>query len=105
MSDNLKELGMFQSVEGEYDAYLERREEAAKCPITGIAAEFEPSGANYLQNPYLFFDKARPAEPVFYSPQEDYWVNRKTDIIEIVPGVITHAMRLRKSHIQTFMAM
>jgi len=84
MTKNLKDLGMFQSVAGEYEAYAERRAEAGKCPMTGMAAEFKPFDADYLQNPYLFFDKARPTEPVFYSPQEDYWVVMGyEDIIQI----------------------
>ncbi|MGB0384188.1 MAG: hypothetical protein ACPGWR_05120 [Ardenticatenaceae bacterium] len=70
MTDNLKELGMFHSVAGEYEAYHARRAEASKCPITGMGAEFKPSDADYLQNPYVFFDKARPTEPVFYSPKK-----------------------------------
>ena len=68
MTNNLKELGMFQNIEGEYEAYQARRAEMSKCPISGMAAEFKPSDADYLQNPYLFFEKARPIEPVFYSP-------------------------------------
>ncbi|MEM7112039.1 MAG: cytochrome P450 [Chloroflexota bacterium] len=84
MTENLKELGMFQSVEGEYEAYHARRAEASKCPITGMAAEFKPSESEYLQNPYRFFDKARAAEPIFYSPEEDYWiVMRYEDMLEI----------------------
>ncbi|MFK7805691.1 MAG: cytochrome P450 [Anaerolineae bacterium] len=79
MTDNLKELGMFQNVEGEYEAYQARRADVSKCPMSGMAAEFNPSDGEYLQNPYRFFDKARPAEPVFYSPQEDSWVVMKYD--------------------------
>jgi len=74
MTNNLKKLGMFQGVAGEYEAYQARRAEASRCPMTGMAAEFKPFTDDYLQNPYLFFDKARATEPVFYSPQEDYWV-------------------------------
>ncbi len=77
MSDNLKELGMFQSVAGDYEAYQARRAEASQCPVTGMGAEFKPSSAEYLQNPYLFFDKARSTESVFYSPEEDAWVVMK----------------------------
>ena len=55
MSDNLKSLGMFQSVAGDYEAYQQRRADAAKCPMTGMAGEFKPSTGDYLQNPYLFF--------------------------------------------------
>ena len=84
MTDNLKDLGMFQSIEGEYEAYQARRAGAGQCPITGMGAEFKPSSDDYLQNPYTFFDKARPTEPVFYSPEEDYWVVMEyNDIIEI----------------------
>ncbi|MEM7533993.1 MAG: cytochrome P450 [Chloroflexota bacterium] len=90
MSSNLKELGMFQNAPGEYEAYQARRVEMGKCPMSGMAAEFKPSTADYLQNPYVFFDKARPAEPVFYSPQEDYWiVMRYEDMIEVFKDVDT----------------
>ena len=89
MTNNLKELGMFQSVAGEYEAYHARRAEASKCPVTGMAAAFKPSDGDYLQNPYLFFDKARAAEPVFYSPEEDYWVVMGyEDIIEVYDDII-----------------
>ena len=84
MTGKLKELGMFQNVAGEYEAYQARRAGAGSCPMSGVAAAFKPSEADYLQNPYHFFDKARPAAPVFYSPAEDYWVvARYEDIIEI----------------------
>lgn len=84
MIEKLDEMGMFQNVEGEYEAYLARRAEASQCPVHGMGAEFKPSDADYLDNPYRFFDKARPAEPVFYSPQEDcYVVMRYEDIVGI----------------------
>ena len=86
MTDNLKELGMFQSVAGEYEAYLERQKANAqgKCPVTGMAAEFQPWEDDYLANPYLFFDKARSAEPVFFSPEQNcYVVMKYEDIVEV----------------------
>lgn len=79
MSTNLKELGMFQSVPGEYEAYHKRIEEASKCPITGMGGEYKPFDEDYLQDPYVFFEKARAQEPIFYSPEEDYWVVMKYD--------------------------
>ena len=74
MTTELKELGMFQSVSGDYEAYHARRAEVDKCPMSGMAGEFKPLSEEYLQNPYLFFDKARSAEPIFYSPKEDYYI-------------------------------
>lgn len=73
-------LGMFQSVPGEYDAYLEQQRNIA--PAEGMAAEFAPFSEAYLQNPYLFFEQARAKEPVFYSPEIDCWVVMKYDDIQ-----------------------
>lgn len=44
------------------------------CPVSEAADSFAPFSAEYLQNPYLFFDKVRNREPVFYSPELNYWV-------------------------------
>lgn len=89
---NLDELGMFQSVKGDYEAYLARKEEVAKCPITGMGGEFKPQSEEYLQNPYRFFDKARVQEPVFYSPEEDaYVLMNYDDIVMVFKDVETYS--------------
>ncbi len=54
------------------------------CPASETAQAFKPFSAEYLQNPYQFFDKARESEPVFYSPEYNYWVVLKYDDIATV---------------------
>lgn len=63
-----KSYGMFQSDPDDAAS------PASGCPVSEIAKSFDPFSAEYLQNPYLFFDKARNREPVFYSPELNYWV-------------------------------
>ncbi|MGW5523066.1 cytochrome P450 [Gordonia sp. NPDC003950] len=47
---------------------------AGRCPVSNFAAEFNPFDEAYLQDPYSVFARARADEPVFYSPEIDYWV-------------------------------
>ncbi|MGH7780988.1 MAG: cytochrome P450 [Candidatus Binataceae bacterium] len=47
---------------------------AATCPVTGLGADFNPFVDPYLASPYPFWLRARSEEPVFYSPELDYWV-------------------------------
>jgi len=62
----------------------------ATCPVMNnrpaseTASNFQPFSDNYLQNPYSFFEKARQQEPVFYSPEYNYWVVLKYDDIAAV---------------------
>jgi cytochrome P450 len=54
---------------------------AGGCPITGIGRELDPFVDPYLADPYPFWLRARASEPVFYSPELDYWVvTRYADI-------------------------
>ncbi|PXW99878.1 cytochrome P450 [Mycolicibacterium moriokaense] len=54
------------------------------CPVSTLAASFDPFSEDYLQDPYRHFAAYRAQEPVFYSPQIGYWVvSRYEDIIEI----------------------
>jgi cytochrome P450 len=70
-----KQYGMFQSDPG-------TRKPPSEMPAASKTAEaFRPFSEDYLQNPYLFFDKARESEPVFYSPEMDYWVVLKYEHI------------------------
>ena len=39
-----------------------------------LAGRFDPFHDPYLADPYPFFAQARAANPVFYSPDLDYWV-------------------------------
>ncbi|MDE0539024.1 MAG: cytochrome P450 [Rhodospirillales bacterium] len=77
MSNDLN-LGMFQSTPKELDADSDAR---ARCPVTGMAAEFEPFDDAYIANPFAFFRKARSAEPIFHDPKSGYWVVTKYDEI------------------------
>ncbi|ANS32523.1 cytochrome P450 [Rhodococcus opacus] len=57
---------------------------AGKCPISRFAAEFNPFDEEYQQDPYPVFKAVREQEPVFYSPEIDYWiVSRYEDILDI----------------------
>ena len=85
-SDNAKistaGMGMFQSLPGEYEARKKAR--AAACPVTGMGAEYQPWSPEFLADPYKFFERARHAEPVFYSPEADaYVVMHYDDMVEI----------------------
>jgi cytochrome P450 len=54
------------------------------CPVSALAASFDPFCEDYLQDPYRYFARFRAQEPVFYSPQIGYWVvSRYEDIIRI----------------------
>jgi len=70
MSDDL-DLGMFQSTP---DELIAKKPNQTGCPVTGMAAEFEPFGDAYIANPFEFFRRARNEEPIFYDPKSDYWV-------------------------------
>lgn len=55
-----------------------------KCPVSQFAAEFNPFDEEYLQDPYAVFTRARNEEPVFYSPEIEYWVvSRYDDVVAI----------------------
>ena len=77
MSGN-KNYGMFQSDPGDEAADINQVE------ASETAADFKPFSDAYLQNPYLFFDRARESEPVFYSPEYNYWVVLKYEDIATV---------------------
>ena len=51
------------------------------CPVSQRAAEFDPFGDGYQQDPPEYLRWAREQEPVFWSPQLGYWVvTRYADI-------------------------
>jgi cytochrome P450 len=50
------------------------RLETSTCPYSELATRFDPFDLEYLLDPYPFFARARAEEPVFYSPELDYWV-------------------------------
>ena len=50
MSDDF-DLGMFQSTP---DELIAKKPNQTGCPVTGMAAEFEPFGDAYIANPFEF---------------------------------------------------
>ncbi|CAG9167236.1 cytochrome P450/oxidoreductase [Cupriavidus respiraculi] len=54
------------------------------CPISARAAEFDPFGDGYQQDPPEYVRWAREQEPVFYSPQLGYWVVTRYDDIKAI---------------------
>ncbi|WAI84912.1 MULTISPECIES: cytochrome P450/oxidoreductase [Achromobacter] len=60
------------------------------CPVSPRAAEFDPFGDGYQQDPPEYVRWAREQEPVFYSPKLGYWVvTRYEDIKAIFRDNIT----------------
>jgi cytochrome P450 len=66
------------------DSEAGKRADNDGCPIKGLAAEFDPFVEPYLSDPYPFWLRAREQEPVFYSPQLDYWVVTRYDDIKAI---------------------
>jgi cytochrome P450 len=58
--------------------------DASRCPVTGLGREFNPFVDPYLADPYAFWLRARQAEPVFYSPELDYWVVTRYEDIKAI---------------------
>lgn len=44
------------------------------CPVSSAAADFDPFGEDYQQNPPESLRWSRDSEPVFYAPRLGYWV-------------------------------
>ncbi len=56
----------------------------AACPFSRQAAEFNPFGDAYLQDPPGYLRWAREQEPVFFSPVLGYWVVTRYDDIKAI---------------------
>lgn len=54
------------------------------CPVSPGAAEFDPFGDGYQQDPPAYVAWSRESEPVFYSPKLDYWVVTRYDDIKAI---------------------
>ncbi|BAN28155.1 cytochrome P450/oxidoreductase [Caballeronia insecticola] len=54
------------------------------CPVSARAAEFDPFGDGYSQDPPEYVRWAREQEPVFWSPQLGYWVVTRYDDIKAI---------------------
>lgn len=61
-----------------------RKGNASQCPVTGMGREFNPFTGPYLADPYLFWQRARQTEPVFYSSELDYWVVTRYEDIKAI---------------------
>lgn len=48
--------------------------DAPRCPVSHAARNFDPFSEDYLRDPYPHLKAVREQEPVFYSPELDYWV-------------------------------
>ena len=54
------------------------------CPVSPRAAEFDPFGDAYQQDPPEYVRWAREQEPVFYSPKLGYWIVTRYDDIKAI---------------------
>jgi len=54
------------------------------CPFSRRAAEFDPFGDGYQQDPPGYLRWSREEEPVFYSPKLDYWVVTRYDSVRAI---------------------
>ena len=54
------------------------------CPVSARAAEFDPFGDGYQQDPPDYVRWAREQEPVFFSPKLGYWVVTRYDDIKAI---------------------
>lgn len=54
------------------------------CPVSSLAANFDPFRGAYQVNPADSLAPARREEPVFYSPLLDYWVVTRYSDIEAI---------------------
>ncbi|WP_185995066.1 cytochrome P450/oxidoreductase [Nocardioides campestrisoli] len=54
------------------------------CPVSPEAADFDPFGDGYQQDPPGYVAWSREREPIFYSPKLDYWVVTRYDDIKAI---------------------
>lgn len=54
------------------------------CPVSPLAAAFDPFAAPFHDDPYAFLAAARRDEPIFYSPEIDHWVVTRYDDVRDV---------------------
>lgn len=54
------------------------------CPVSPRAAEFDPFGDGYQQDPPEYVRWAREQEPVFWSPKLGYWIVTRYDDIKAI---------------------
>jgi cytochrome P450 len=66
------------------DDHARQRSRTDGCPVTGAGRDFDPFVDPYLADPYPFWLQARRSEPVFYSPELDYWVVTRYEDIKAI---------------------
>lgn len=54
------------------------------CPVSHLAAQFDPFLGEYQVDPARSLAQARREEPVFYSPVLDYWIVTRYDDIKTI---------------------
>ena len=54
------------------------------CPVSQRAADFDPFGDGYQQDPPEYVRWAREKEPIFWSPKLGYWVITRFDDIKAI---------------------
>ena len=65
-------------------AHPETDQRVGKCPVSHVAAHFDPFDEGYLQDPYAVFSQVRQEDQIFYSPTLDYWViSRYEDVKQV----------------------
>lgn len=52
--------------------------------MSTLAKQFTPFDAPFLEDPYPFFAQAQREEPIFYSPEIDYWVVTRYDDVRAI---------------------
>ncbi|WP_408397597.1 cytochrome P450/oxidoreductase [Paraburkholderia sediminicola] len=67
-----------------HGAAVDSNQTRAGCPVSHCAAEFDPFGDGYQQDPPEYVRWAREQEPVFYSPKLGYWVVTRYDDIKAI---------------------
>ena len=54
-----------------------------RCPYSITAENFDPFSADYLADPYPQLRELREREPVFFSPELDYWVVTRYEDVQL----------------------
>ncbi|QZY47055.1 cytochrome P450 [Mycolicibacterium austroafricanum] len=69
------------------------------CPVSSMAAQFDPFTGAYQVNPADSLARARREEPVFYSPILDYWVVTRYEDVKAIfrdPDTFSAAITLEQ---------
>lgn len=80
------------------DSAIAENERNPRCPASALGAEFNPFVDPYLADPYAFWQRARVAEPVFFSAELGYWVVTR---YEDIKSIFSDPRRYSASNAQT----